>query len=152
MCLYLCRKVNKDKKSGMGFKVVRKTEDPNVFLPLWSYMSPFGGMGEYDVMENSLQPDIRISDIKYKIGEVSVAKNQDKFCISDKSRVQYPAGIHVFLHYRDAKKELRFRRSYRGLGNLIEIIQVEYSNAYLSDRKTIVVKEIKPTNVMNISE
>lgn len=119
-------------EDGIGFKVVRKTDDPNIFLPLWPYLTKLGGC---IYPKNNLETFQ--SKIKYFSGRRIFAQDKDKKCLTTDGKYEYNAGIHIFRHFYHAFRECEMLEHLS-----VYIFKVEYFNASYMDYREIVVDEV----------
>lgn len=119
------------KKSGLGWKLVRTTNDPGVYIGQWPYMGVYSGgalnkdSGGYPVYE------------RYRIGEKTVPLSTTMI---EFRSVRYESGIHVYLRKADAQME-KTKRLY---SHQLTLLRCKYSNVYATDGTVVVCKEVTP--------
>jgi hypothetical protein len=129
------------KKSGFGWKVVWKTQDPEVFR---SYYQGFYTGRETGGTMCSVLPNLNAacgqlvivqSDTTYKLNIPYRVEHDRKARVDYISKIFYPAGVHLYKRKRDAT----FLES---AVNGIVIKKFKYNDAVACDDDTIVAMEV----------
>lgn len=133
MCLKIVRKPRK--KSGVGYKIVRKTDHPETFAPMWRFFH-VNMEGNSVGSDSSLnRPGATPNKAVYKLGEWYEEKETRPLMAS--SGYSYEIGIHLY------------KRPVRAFYPNSEVVIVcEYEDAVASDNSVVVAKRVKPIKVM----
>jgi hypothetical protein len=125
-------------KSGIGYKLVRKTSNPEVFLPEYPgfFLDGSGGIG-FANLEMSDKPYIK-ANIIYKLNKTNrVYHKRMAGMLYDRS-VTYRAGIHLFL---EKPSEFHY-----GKGNMA-CLECRYSQAVACDENVVVALRVTPIKI-----
>lgn len=126
-----------EQKTGIGYKIVRKTYEQGVYTNLWPYFNTEIGIGRYAPGRGE---HIVFAHTTYKIGKLTRAKNK-KVIISCKDRHKYNVGIYLFkdnptyTHLVDEKET---------------VIECKYFGAHHEDDSVVVADAIRPIRELNL--
>lgn len=127
--------------TGIGYKIVRITDNPDVFLTYWPYMGTRGGLTpdhakshEYD-----LDNPVKITT-RYRLGKWTRTTTK-RTAESAHNAHPYVVGIHIFLR-RPNPSEYSNRRHY-------SLVKVKYAGATLTDGEQIVARRVKILEVLS---
>lgn len=119
---------------GVGWKIVRKTADPNVFKPEWSRFSELGGTREDHY-------GLTTPNTVYILGKTTKADVPDYLAVTYNTHKKYKPGIHVYL-----KKEIAIGSISISSPDYI-LIKVNYYGAKWSDGDVVVCNSVRVLRV-----
>jgi hypothetical protein len=128
MCLEQIREPQN--KKGIGYKIVRVTDNPDEYKPYYKYFST-DGFGGCKVK----LPHNKPTRVIYKIGRW--------YCVGHRVRAQvdmgntYYAGVHMYKSYQYAQNA-------KGSNEGLAVIAFKYTQAIAEDTDVIVAMRVKP--------
>lgn len=133
--------IHPKKKSGMGYKVVRKTEKPDEFKPYYTRFSAYGGL--HDLVDDH-EVVYEVGDITYKLNE-RYEDHNDRYIKMEYETEHYHAGVHLYKTLQDMVALAFIHKDHT-------VIQCRYEKAMAEDHRCVCAKVITPFRVMSSQE
>lgn len=126
--------------TGIGYKIVRITDNPDVFLPYWPYMGTKGGLTSDNAQSHQYDCDdpVKIAT-RYRLGKWTRTTTK-RTAESARNAHPYVVGIHVFL---DLPPHIEHA------GKIYRLVKVKYAGATYTDGEQIVARRVKILEVLS---